>query len=59
NPCSLSSSICHNEGTCVSSNTDPPISSCLCREEFTGIYCDILKESDPCTSNPCQKKINV
>ncbi|CAF4917155.1 unnamed protein product, partial [Rotaria socialis] len=28
NPCNQSSSICHNGGTCVSSNTDPPISSC-------------------------------
>ncbi|CAF4649564.1 unnamed protein product, partial [Rotaria magnacalcarata] len=24
NPCNQSSSICHNGGTCVSSNTDPP-----------------------------------
>ncbi|CAF4553802.1 unnamed protein product [Rotaria sp. Silwood1] len=56
NPCSLSSSICHNGGTCVSSNTDPPIRSCLCREEYTGTYCEILKESDPCASNPCQTR---
>ncbi|CAF4786385.1 unnamed protein product [Rotaria socialis] len=56
NPCNQSSSICHNGGTCVSSNTDPPISSCHCREDYTGTYCEIVKEIDPCASNPCQTR---
>ncbi len=56
NPCSLSSSNCQNDGTCISSNTDPPISSCLCQEGFTGQYCEILIENDPCVSNPCQTR---
>ncbi|CAF3385729.1 unnamed protein product [Rotaria socialis] len=54
NPCSQSSLICHNSGTCIPSNADPPIISCLCQEEFTGTRCEILKENDPCASNPCQ-----
>ncbi|CAM4960293.1 unnamed protein product [Rotaria socialis] len=54
NPCSQSSLICHNSGTCIPSNADPPIISCLCQEEFTGTHCEILKENDPCASNPCQ-----
>ncbi|CAF3778690.1 unnamed protein product [Adineta steineri] len=57
NPCNSSSLFnCHNEGICISSNSDPPISSCLCREGFTGAYCEILIESNPCASNPCQTR---
>ncbi len=55
NPCSLSSSsYCLNGGTCVSSNTDPPIATCLCREGFTGLYCNLTNQNNPCASNPCQ-----
>ncbi|CAF3959121.1 unnamed protein product, partial [Rotaria sordida] len=55
NPCSLSSTpFCLNSGTCVSSNTDPPIALCLCPESFTGPYCNIMIQNDPCASNPCQ-----
>jgi len=57
NPCSLSSSnYCLNGGTCVSTNTDPPIASCLCQQGFTGLYCDATIQNNPCTSNPCQTR---
>ena len=55
-PCSSSSSTCQNGGTCVSSNTDPPVSSCLCPEGFTGRYCEQPMENNPCASNPCQTR---
>lgn len=55
NPCGLStSSHCLNGGTCVSSNTDPPIASCLCPQGFTGSYCNVTAQNDPCASEPCQ-----
>ncbi|CAF4392448.1 unnamed protein product, partial [Rotaria magnacalcarata] len=55
NPCNLlSSSYCLNGGTCVPSNTDPPIASCLCSEVFAGLNCNSTQQSNPCTSNPCQ-----
>ncbi len=56
NPCSSSSSHCQNGGTCLSSNTDPPISSCLCPEGLTGRFCEIFIEDNPCASNPCQTR---
>lgn len=55
NPCGLSSSsYCSNGGTCVSSNTDPPVALCLCRAGFAGPYCNMTIQTDPCASNPCQ-----
>ncbi len=57
NPCSLSSSTqCLNGGTCVSTNTDPPVASCLCLQGFSGSYCSITLQNNPCTSNPCQTR---
>ena len=56
NPCSLLSSKCQNDGTCALSDTDPPISSCLCHERFTGRYCETLIENNPCAGNPCQTR---
>jgi Notch-like protein len=55
NPCT-SSSKCQNDGTCVSLSTNPPVSSCLCREGFTGKDCELLIENNPCASNPCQTR---
>ncbi|CAF4740393.1 unnamed protein product [Rotaria sp. Silwood1] len=55
NPCTVSSSsYCFNGGTCVSSNTDPPIAVCLCREGFIGSYCNMTRQNELCASNPCQ-----
>jgi Notch-like protein len=56
NPCISSKFHCQNGGTCISSETDPPISSCLCREGYTGTYCENSKENNPCSSNPCQTR---
>ena len=57
NPCSSSSNAsCQNGGTCMSSNTDPPTSSCLCPEGYTGMHCERVIERDPCASNPCQTR---
>jgi hypothetical protein len=54
NPCSPSS--CANGGTCVSTNTDPPIPSCLCPSGFTGSDCSRTIQNTPCASNPCQTR---
>lgn len=55
NPCGVSpSTFCANGGTCISSNTDPPRGACLCPEGFTGPYCNMTMQNDPCASNPCQ-----
>lgn len=57
NPCGLSSStVCAHGGTCVSSNTDPPSASCLCPGGYTGSYCNVTRQNDPCASNPCQTR---
>ncbi|UJR31031.1 hypothetical protein I4U23_018540 [Adineta vaga] len=57
NPCAVSSSVfCQNGGTCVSSNTDPPIASCLCRTGFTGSQCNTIIQNDPCGSSPCENR---
>ena len=55
NACTLlPSNYCLNGGTCVSTNTDPPVASCLCKQGFAGLYCDVAMQSNPCASNPCQ-----
>lgn len=47
---------CRNGGTCVPSNTDPPIRSCICPEGWIGPNCEHKKINDPCASNPCQTR---
>lgn len=55
NPCTLlASTYCSNGGTCITTNTDPPIASCLCRDGFTGSRCTSTSLNDPCASTPCQ-----
>ncbi|CAF1091235.1 unnamed protein product [Adineta ricciae] len=56
NPCKTSTIDCRNNGACVYSNTDPPVSSCRCREGFTGTYCETIIHNNPCSSNPCQTR---
>ena len=56
NPCKTSAIDCRNNGACVYSNTDPPVSSCRCREGFTGTYCETVIHNNPCSSNPCQTR---
>ncbi|CAF1005451.1 unnamed protein product [Adineta ricciae] len=55
NPCTLSTSTayCQNGGTCISSNTDPPVATCLCRTGYTGSRCNTILQNDPCGSTPC------
>jgi hypothetical protein len=48
--------VCSFGGTCVSTNTDPPIASCLCRDGFTGPRCTTSLQNDLCASNPCQTR---
>jgi hypothetical protein len=55
NPCSLSpTAYCSNGGTCVPSNTDPPVATCLCPSGFTDSRCNRTTQNDPCDSSPCQ-----
>jgi hypothetical protein len=57
NPCTLlPPNYCLNGGTCVSTNTDPPVASCLCQQGFTGLHCDATLQNNPCASNPCQTR---
>ncbi|CAF1055170.1 unnamed protein product, partial [Didymodactylos carnosus] len=55
NPCLTQAGYCQNGGTCVTSNTDPPVITCLCRPGFTAPRCSPL-QLDVCQSNPCQTR---